>query len=342
MNRKPTLHGVPCNAFAQAAPKVRQRETARQEGLTLIELMIALVIGLVVMLALSAVFLGSSSARREVELSAEVIENGRHAIDSLTRELAQAGYYGTLAQVGGNALPAGDVCKPTLITLASSLATHAMAHLPGAYPACIADQVKPGTHVLYTQRASTCAVGEANCAGEVSHLPYLQVSECGAEYSETPFLVAHGLAGNGVFKLRDKACHSAQRSAPRALLRRLYFVNVNNELVYQELTLPSAPDLAPVLISEGIEDMRLQFAVDTNGNGSIDSGELAATPPDWRGVIGVRVALLAVSQRPGASGTGARTFDLAGHTVVRADDRFKRRANSTVILFETPALRGQS
>jgi type IV pilus assembly protein PilW len=185
-------------------------------------------------------------------------------------------------------------------------------------------------------------VGEANCAAEVSDLPYLQVSECGSEYSTAPFLVARGQAGDAVFVLRDKTCHSALRSAPRALLRRLYFVDVNNELVYQELTLPGAADAAPVVISEGIEDMRLQFAVDTNGNGSIDTGEFVSTPADWRGVIGVRVALLAISQRAGTSAVGARSFDLAGNVVVRADDRFKRRAYSTVILFETPALRGQT
>jgi type IV pilus assembly protein PilW len=315
---------------------------AHQAGLTLIELMIALAVGLVVMLALSMVFFGSNSARREVELSAEAIENGRHAIDILTREMAQAGYYGTLGQVGGIALPAGDVCKPTVTTIGSSLVTHAMAYLPGAYPTCIADRVKPGTHVLYTQRASTCAVGEANCAAEVMNLPYLQVSECGSEYGATPFLVAQGQSGNAVFKLRDKACVSTQHSAPRALLRRLYFVDINNELVYQELSLPGFTDPAPVLVSEGIEDMRLQFAVDANGNGSIDSGELVATPADWRGVIGLRVALLSISRQPGTSSTGTRSFDLAGNTVLRADDRFKRRAYSTVILFETPALRGQS
>ncbi len=342
MNRTPNLRPAAGAAFAPAAPMASRWPRTQQAGLTLIELMIALAIGLVVTLAMSMVFLGSNSARREVELSAEAIENGRHAIDILTRELAQTGYYGTLAHVGSNALPMADVCKLTATTIGNSLASHAMAYLPGAYPTCIADRVKQGTHVLYTQRASTCAVGEVNCAAEAISQPYLQTSECGSEYGVTPFLVAAGQSGPGVFKLRDKACTGARRSAPRALLRRLYFVNTNDELVHQELSLPGFADPAPVLVSEGVEDMRLQFAVDANGNGSVDSGELVTTPADWRGVIGVRVALLATSRQPGASNTGARSFDLAGNTVVRADDRFKRRAFSTVILFETPALRGQS
>lgn len=342
MNRTSKLGPAVGAAAAPTAPMAGHRQRVRQAGLTLIELMIAMALGLVLTLAMSMVFLGSNTARRDIELSAEAIENGRHAIDVLTRELAQTGYYGTLSQVAGDALPASDVCKPTAATIGNSLATHTMAFAPGAYPACIAERVKPGTHVLYTQRASTCAAGEADCAAEAIHLPYLQVSECGSEYGVAPFLVAAGQSGSGVFTLRDKACLSTQPSAPRALLRRLHFVDINNELVYQELSLPGFADPAPVLVSEGIEDMRLQFAVDANGNGSVDSGELVAAPADWRGVIGVRVALLATSGQAGASSTGARSFDLAGNTVVRADDRFKRRAYSTVILFETPSLRGQS
>ncbi len=313
-----------------------------QRGLTLIELMISLTVGLMILLALSMVFLNSSTSRRELELSAEAMENGRYAVDVLSRELAQTGFYGPLGQVAGAAMAASDVCGAPLATIANSLATHVMGFQSGAYPACIAANVKPGTQVIYLQRASTCVVGESGCAAEDATRPYIQVAECGFEYSVMPFVVAAGLAGTGTFKLQSKPCNGTGLSSRRALLRRLYYVNSANVLEYQDLLLPGTAAPAPVTVVEGIDDLRVEFAVDANRNGSIDASEFEDTPADWTRVIGLRVGLLSVSTQPGKVIGDARTFDLAGSSVNRPADGFKRRAYNTVIMFETPTLRDQS
>ena len=79
---------------------------SRARGLTLIELMIAMVIGLVVLATAGAMLIGSSASRRQTELSADVIENGRYGLDMLSRELSQAGFYGTLV------VPTGSTVAP--------------------------------------------------------------------------------------------------------------------------------------------------------------------------------------------------------------------------------------
>jgi len=64
----------------------------RQGGLSLIELMIALVLGLVVVSAVFNTFLGSSRSARFSQGLQELQENGRYGITTLQRAIRLAGY----------------------------------------------------------------------------------------------------------------------------------------------------------------------------------------------------------------------------------------------------------
>ncbi len=68
----------------------------RMAGLSLVELMIALVIGLVVMLGVVQVFAASRESYRLSEGLARVQENSRFAMDTLQRELRMAGHFGCI------------------------------------------------------------------------------------------------------------------------------------------------------------------------------------------------------------------------------------------------------
>ncbi|WP_313348739.1 PilW family protein [Stenotrophomonas sp.] len=66
----------------------------RQAGMSLIELMIALVIGLILMLGITQVFIASHSASRLSEGVARAQESGRFALDFLERDIRMAGHMG--------------------------------------------------------------------------------------------------------------------------------------------------------------------------------------------------------------------------------------------------------
>ena len=66
----------------------------KQSGLSLVELMIALTIGLLLLTGLSLIFVNSSEANRELQKTAQQIENGRYAIDIISQDLRMAGFYG--------------------------------------------------------------------------------------------------------------------------------------------------------------------------------------------------------------------------------------------------------
>ena len=69
---------------------------ARMAGLSLVEMMIAMVIGLVLMLGVIQVFTASQAASRLSEGAARVQENARFALDFLERDIRMAGHMGCI------------------------------------------------------------------------------------------------------------------------------------------------------------------------------------------------------------------------------------------------------
>ena len=65
----------------------------RQSGLTLVELLIAMALGLLVLLAIVSLYVGSRQTFRIQEDSARLQETGRYAIETLGRSIRQAGFW---------------------------------------------------------------------------------------------------------------------------------------------------------------------------------------------------------------------------------------------------------
>lgn len=308
----------------------------RQRGLTLVELMVAMAVGLLLVIAMTAIFVNSSASRRELALSAEVIENGRYGLDVLDRELSKTGFYGTLTTPTGN--NAVDMCSTDPAVWAGSLQNHVTGlNNAAASPVCLTR--KAGTDAIFIQRASTCQVGEVECDAESDKQAYMQVSECGLEYNTTPFVLDKGL--KTTFTLQSKACDSAIKAGKRRVIRRVYYISTASALSYIDIT-PNGIS-TPVALVEDIEQMQLEYAVDSDGDGTIDS--FSSTPATWADVIGVRVWLLARSTSASRNAADASTFKLSADTTVdipAASSNLKRRVYSTYISFVTPKARKES
>lgn len=331
--------------------------TALQQGLTLIELMIGMVLGLLLVIVMSALFVSSSTSRREVQLSADVIENGRYSVDVLSRELAQAGFYGTLATTSGSG-SFNDMCSTAVLDVSEndwrhSLEIHAMGlNNDDANPDCLKTR-KVGTDAIFVQRASTCRLGETGCAGEAADQAYIQVSSCGTEYASNPFVVDIGLTTT--FTLKDKDC-SAVSTERRRLIRRIYFINTSDELQSMDITPAGAQ--TPVTLVEGIEQMQIVYAIDDDRDGAVDSYRYdtpASSPPsatDWPNVVGIELWLLARSTDTSRNAAAAMTFTMGDCTFTTANGQcnaslgtnlttpqFKRSVYQTAITFTSPKMR---
>jgi type IV pilus assembly protein PilW len=88
----------------------RSTSHVRGNGFSLLEVMVALTIGVVMLLGLSTLFINSSSSRQELERSGQLIENGRYAINSLFEDIRHAGFFGHYSNTSiGGVLP--DPCE---------------------------------------------------------------------------------------------------------------------------------------------------------------------------------------------------------------------------------------
>lgn len=84
MNNRMTLQAMDSTMPHMGSPK-------RQTGLTLVEMMVAITIGSIVLLAIGSIYVGSRQTYRVQEDNARVQEAGRYALEVIGRSIRQAG-----------------------------------------------------------------------------------------------------------------------------------------------------------------------------------------------------------------------------------------------------------
>src|SRR3989338_8155163 len=144
-----------------------------QRGLSLVELMISITIGLLILAALSTLFVNQSKTRAELDKSNRMIDNGRYALEVLSDNLSLAGFYGDYDLSSGAPSvpdPLPSPCTTTVagISAALQLAVQGYSALARAgetarlppppcgftYPAGNNLSLKPGSDILVIRRAS--------------------------------------------------------------------------------------------------------------------------------------------------------------------------------------------
>ena len=293
-------------------------------GVSLVELMISMVLGLIIIAALVTVFASTSAARNELERTSRQIENGRFAMELLSDDLRIAGFYGELnvAQVA----PAAsllDPCSTNVADWTGAINLPVQGYDNGASaPGCIPASLKAGTDILIVRRAATCEAGIGSCPAVVANTPYFQVSKCSTESAATPFSI--GMQGTATFALRARNCTAT--AGLRQYVVHIYFVSTNNgsgqpiptlkRLEFNGTTFVEAP------LVEGIEELNIEYGIDNDGDGAPNAyttnpstytyaGCLACNAWDnWANVVTARVSLLARNVDASPNYTDTKTYSL--------------------------------
>ena len=307
-------------------------------GFTLVELMVAMVLGLILMAGLATLFANSSQSSTEIEKSIRQIENGRYALKFLNEDVSMAGYYGEASS--DLSFGTANAC-PTAAALATDLGwDNAALRVPvpltgfsaaqAASLSCLSDY-KANTPALLVRRVDTASVVPgAETAGSF----YLQTSRCSADPIATRFILSSTTSD---FTLRGLACTSI--NTVQRYITRIYYIARCNECGIDTVpTLKMAElrgtQMVILPLVEGIDDIGYDFAFDTDNNGSPDtyltglSGVANAPENDWANVVGVRINVLSrtTEPTPGFNDQG-KTYAL-GLAGMRGPftDGFKRRA----------------
>lgn len=73
--------------------RIKRNSRTQQLGFTLVELMIAITLGLLILLAIGSIYIGSRQTFRMQEENARLQETGRYALEVMGRSIRQAGFW---------------------------------------------------------------------------------------------------------------------------------------------------------------------------------------------------------------------------------------------------------
>ena len=326
-------------------------------GFTLIELMVALMLGLFILIGLVSLLVSNVGSRSELDKSSRQIDSGRYAMQLLSEDLQNAGYVGAIgATAFAFAAPiacpgqVADLRYAAQINPATSTLPLALFGLDST-PGCVSNAMA-NTAMLVVSRVNTNAVATT---AKVATETYLQVSSCATD--TVPFAVDTGAA---TFTLTQKDCSTPE--ILRKVVQHLYFVSTCNvcsgSAADSTATLKMAEYVNGAMritpLVEGIENLQFDYGIDMDKDGAPDCYTSNPTAPpaaeivackaampsyvwtdataNWSNVMAVRVHLLARNIEASAGWSDARKYDmgLALGQIGPFNDNVKRHVYSTV------------
>ena len=272
-----------------------------QSGFGLVELMIAMTLGLILLGSIGYVFIGSRGAFRVTDNLSRIQENARYALDVMGRDIRMAGYVGC-----GNiaSMVVKTIAKPPVPPMSAANALVGYNNgsgwtNPSSVPRVAGD-------VLSVMGAFE---GGVNLAGNlVPSNANVQVNGNPDGFEQGDVLMVTNCANADVFKVTNNPgssgmvtlTHSnSSNSGNRvgtygkdAFVMRMnqysYFIGNNpagNRALYRVGLSGQAEELV-----EHVHDMQMRYGVDADSDGAVDS--YSDTPGNWTRVVSVTVNLL--------------------------------------------------
>jgi type IV pilus assembly protein PilW len=267
---------------------------ARQRGLSLIELMVALALGLIIVAALAQLFVNISRTNLEMAKTNSQIENARFAMQFLQNDIVHGGYWGGYIPDFDDFTVEGEpdhepTSKPNPVCQAYTTADWDVAYRdsllgipvevygPGALPSgcgvVVTDRLAD-TDLLIVRHAGTCVAGDADCEAVGSGKLYLRVSNC-VDDTES-----YELDPNEPTLIQQLDCTTSE--GRRKFVQNIYYVRdyayVAGDkiptLMRSEFDLTPGGNLeqqAPVELVEGIERFWVELGIDRKSQTGQDS-----------------------------------------------------------------------
>jgi type IV pilus assembly protein PilW len=339
----------------------------RQCGLSLIEMMISITIGLIILSAMTTLFSSQSKARNELDKANRMIDNGRYALEVLSESLTMSGFYGSYTPSGVTTTDPADPgpCALATITDAAANLQVMLHHVQGYNAAAQASQIagmpltgncaftytagnartlKAGSDILVIRRASTATPVAA--ADAVANTIYLQVSNCSSDAK--PYQITSSAGTFTAF--RDKDC--ATTASLRPFIVQIYFVSPENNVgdgipTLKRVELDQTGQFVTTPLVEGIEYMQIDYGLDApggdGGDGAADryvAAPATADAADWGNIVSVKINIIARNIETTAGYTDTKTYALgSAGSFGPFSNAYKRHAYTQVVRLVNPSSR---
>lgn len=327
----------------------------QQQGFSLIELMIALVLGLVVTAAVIEIFLGARQVYQVQEAKARIQENGRFAMRTVTNSLLEAGYFGCATRSGVEITNTLNATNNYLWDFETPIEGKEATSDSAWAPAIDAAITQPlgGSDILtvrtisepsiqVTQHPGGTPPGSANIqvnAGNgLEQFDIVMVTDCldaavfqiTSANPDTSGSLVHN-TGNGTPGNATKALSKNYEGGwiNKIQTKSLYIRNNSRGIpaLYQRLNNNNAEELV-----DGIESMQIRYGVDDDADGSADRYQTADAVSNWANVLSVEIELLLASTRENLTVDGPQTYFFNGNNITASDSRLRSVFSRTVTL----------
>lgn len=330
----------------------------RAFGLSLVELMVAMTIGLIVMAAVGQIYLASSRTYRTQANLSRIQESARYAMETLSYDIRMAGQVGCSYDASEsvnvlNDTSFGDLlAQPVLGIDSGGTIPSPFTAAPTAGDAVrifrvdeneVVAQSHDDATATFTFSATTpFSKGDILVATDCDTAAVFQVSDPTAASTTVEHMNGTGTpTGNCVANLGKKtvvtgACNTATVKAFPAgsrvskVLGTLYYIATNpagEPALYRQRLDKGAPVTEELV--EGVEDLQIQYGVDTNADKSVDStATTAGGVANWDQIQTVQISLLLRSDNNALDQSQTHVFN--GTTYGASDRRIRKVFNSTI------------
>ena len=288
-----------------------------QSGFSLIELMIATLLGLMLSFGATSIYLQSTRDAREIENTSILSENGRFALQILTKSIRHAGFFGSTNQADisiDDSLSevAGD-CKGLASTFDFSTAIYVKKISSEGSLDCINDGIT-NTHLLVIKRVISKPLFDSDPEDENAPKDGI------FSFPNLPEERKVYLAGNresGVLAFGNEipiypAGGEARIAWPYQLeiyyIRDLEIPTLSRKVLTWKdsgLTLDNED------LIEGVENLAIKIGIDSNFDGNVDIFEnIESSATEWNAIEAIEIYLLLRSAYPDANYVNNKTYSL--------------------------------
>ena len=329
---------APCNHIAN-------------KGLSLVELMVSIVLGLILTAGIIGVYLESKRNYSAEEEMARIQENGRFSLNMLKRELTLAGFYGgnlemddlTAAAVTTDCAAGVNWALDTAgdaLELISDYSSSFLTVNGTSFNCLTGSEIEGGTDIFSIKRTAgdfTLKNGAYNDG--------LGAADTSQWYLK---LVTYGQDKEWVYIGSAGAFDAADVGAGTEVDYWEFFTKIFYIRNFSTTAGDGIPTLcverlmgdamATECLVEGVEDMQIEFGVDTDGDGVPNQFKTSPTATEISSAVTARVYLLLRSIGPVVGHTDTKTYNLGQKNVVAKNDGFIRRVFSTTVQLRNSVL----
>lgn len=307
----------------KSARGLRKCLPSGQAGFTVIELMTAVTISLLIVVALTSVLVDSTSTSRTREGASELQINGRLVLEQIKTDLIHSGFLGV------SSLFFPDQPVTIVVTGACDSETGQLSH-----------RVRGGDDSnIYS---ATCIPTANYARGDILLVRALDPTPVAAPYASNRIYYKSAYEGGKAFVGPTPPDFTGTSKYPPyftyALKESAYFISPFTTAASETPLVPAmyravlsaGPGVSRELVASGVEDLQIRYGVfQTNDTVRyFDADELNAS--DWDLVRSVQIWVLMRTARPETGYTNTNTY-VMGTASVTKNDGYRRLLLSTVV-----------